>query len=329
MNETAPAISVIIPIYNVGEYLTRCLSSVGYQSFKNYEVIMVDDGSTDNSPQIALEFEKKYSNFKLVHNTKKGVSSARNLGISLATGEYIAFVDSDDYIDINFLKYLYTSAKENEADVVHCNYGLYYLESGLVRPVIIRKPRVKVMTNMEMVEHTVADFSMRSYLWNKLWRRSLFTDNNITFPEMKFEDIATTSRLLYFANKGVVINKVLYYYTIRKDSIVQTASLKNSSDYLVSFGWLKRFFVDENCYKNLRASFFQLGLAMYFANAWYLFRFHFKCRNFKYIIRNIGVSRKNLCYFCTEEFKSAVGQPVKLKYNFIIPDKKEELIKTK
>ena len=174
MSEAVPAISVIIPIYNVGEYLTRCLSSVGYQSFKDYEVIMVDDGSTDNSPQIAEEFAKKYSNFKLVHNTEKGVASARNLGISLAKGDYIAFVDSDDYIDVNYLKYLYSSAKRNKADVVHCNYGLYYIESGVVRPVVIRKPRARVMTNMEMVEHTIADFSMRSYLWNKLWKKSVY-----------------------------------------------------------------------------------------------------------------------------------------------------------
>lgn len=319
MKEHIPYISVIIPIYNVSEYLSRCLSSVSYQSFKNYEVIMIDDGSTDNSPQIAQEFEKKYPNFKLVHNTEKGVSSARNLGISLACGEYIAFVDSDDYIDINFLKYLYTAAKENNADVVHCNYGLYHIESGLVCPILVRKPRTGIMSNMEMVEHTVADFSMRSYLWNKLWKRSLFTENNITFPKIKFEDIATTSRLLYFANKGVVINKVLYYYTIRKGSIVQTVSLKNSSDYLLSFGYLKRFFLDKNCYKGIRYSFFQLGLAMYFANAYYLFRLHFKCRNFKHFIHNVGVSRKNLYYFCSKEFKSAFGQSVKLKYNFIIP----------
>ncbi|MEE1076980.1 MAG: glycosyltransferase [Acutalibacteraceae bacterium] len=324
MKDSVPAISVIIPIYNVGEYLSRCLSSVSYQSFKDFEVIMVDDSSTDNSPQIATEFETKFSNFRLVHNPSKGVSSARNLGVSLARGEYIAFVDSDDYIDVNYLKSLYTVAKENNADVVHCNYGLYYIESGLVRPVIIRKPRTKIMSNLEMAEHTIADFCMRSYLWNKLWKKSLFIDNNITFPEMKFEDIATTSRLLYFANKGVVINKVLYYYTIRRGSIVQTPSIKNSSDYLLSFGHLKRFFIDQNCYKQLRASFFQLGLAMYFGNAYFILKFHLKKKSFKYFFKNIDMSRKNLCYFCSDEFKKQVGKPPKeLKYNFTIPDEKE------
>lgn len=323
MKEAFPAISVIIPIYNVGEYLSRCLSSVSYQSFKNFEVIMVDDSSTDNSPQIATEFEKKFPNFRLVHNPTKGVASARNLGVKLARGEYVAFIDSDDYVDVNYLKYLYTSAKENNADVVHCNYGLYYIESGLVRPVVIRKPRARVMSNLEMAEHTIADFCMRSYLWNKLWRRSLFTDNNITFPEMKYEDIATTSRLLYFANKGVVINKVLYYYTIRKGSIVQSPSLKNSSDYLLSFGYLKRFFIDQNCYKKLRASFFQLGIAMYFGNAYFMYKFHFSKKSFKNFFRNIDVSRKNLFYFCSDEFKNASDKPVQLKHNFIVLDKNE------
>ncbi len=323
MNKNIPAISVIIPIYNVDEYLSRCLSSVAYQSFRDFEVIMVNDGSTDNSPNIAAQFEREFSNFKLVHNTKKGVSSARNLGVELATGEYIAFVDSDDYIDINYLKYLYEAAKEHNADVVHCNYGLYYKESGLVRPVVIRKPKAGIMTNMQMVEHTIADFCMRSYLWNKLWRRTLFTDNNITFPEIKFEDIATTSRLMYFANKGVAINKVLYYYTVRKGSIVQTASLKNSSDYVLSFGWLKGFFTDKGCVRELRPSFLQLGLAVYFANAYYLFRVHLKCRNFKGFIKNIGVSRKNLCYFCTDQFKNREDKQISLKYDFILPRQKK------
>ena len=323
MKEGFPAVSVIIPIYNVGEYLSRCLSSVSYQSFKDFEVIMIDDSSTDDSPQIATEFEKKFPNFRLVHNPSKGVASARNLGVSLAKGEYVAFVDSDDYIDVNYLKYLYTSAKENNADVVHCNYGLYYKESGLVKPVIIRKPRAGVMTNMEMAEHTIADFCMRSYLWNKLWRKSLFTDNNITFPEMKYEDIATTSRLLYLANKGVVINKVLYYYTIRKGSIVQSPSLKNSSDYLLSFGYLKRFFIDNNRYKELKYSFFQLGIAMYFGNAYFMCKFHLKKKSFKYFFKNIDMTRKNLFYFCSDEFKKQSGKPVQLKYDFTIPDKKE------
>ena len=186
MDKNEVTISIIIPIYNVGEYLHRCLSSVACQTFKDYEVIMVNDGSTDKSCEIAESFTKHFVNFRLVHNTQKGVSYARNLGVSLARGEYIAFVDSDDYIDPNYLLRLYSAAKEYDADVAHCNYVLYNIDSGFLHSVRVRKPRKGIMTNIGMVRRTISDFFMRSYLWNKLWKRSLFTDNNIIFPDMKF-----------------------------------------------------------------------------------------------------------------------------------------------
>lgn len=320
LEERATAISVIIPIYNVGEYLYRCLSSVACQTFKNYEVIMVNDGSTDKSPQIAGDFEKSFSNFKLVHNTKKGVSSARNLGVSLAKGEYVAFVDSDDYIDPNYLLRLYNAAVNNNADIAHCNYVLYNIDSGFLYAGRIRKPKKGIMTNIKMVRKTISDFYMRSYLWNKLWRRKLFTDNNITFPEMKFEDIATVSKLLYYANKGVILNKYLYYYTIRDGSIVQTVSINNISDYILSYGMLRRFFIDKHELKHLKYPFARLGCAMFASNVYNFFRLHFRCRNFKGYFKNICATVKNLLYFYSKEFKEATGEEVKLLYEFIQPE---------
>lgn len=320
MDKRVLSISIIIPIYNVGEYLYRCLSSVACQTFKDYEVILINDGSTDKSPLIAGDFANNFSNFKLVHNPNKGVSSARNLGISLAQGEYIAFVDSDDYIDPNYLLRLYTAASQNDADIAHCNYILYNIDSGFLHSVRVRKPRKGIMTNTKMVRKTISDFYMRSYLWNKLWRRSLFTDNNITFPEMKFEDIATVSRLMYYANKGVILNKYLYYYTIRDGSIVQTVSLQNISDYILSLGILRRFFTDKNELKKLEFPFIRLGCAMFGANIISLFRLHLQRKNFNGYFKNIVISTKNILYFYTKKFKQATNEEVILPYKFIEPD---------
>ena len=320
MDKNEVTISIIIPIYNVGEYLHRCLSSVACQTFKDYEVIMVNDGSTDKSCEIAESFTKHFVNFRLVHNTQKGVSYARNLGVSLARGEYIAFVDSDDYIDPSYLLRLYSAAKEYDADVAHCNYVLYNIDSGFLHSVRVRKPRKGIMTNIGMVRRTISDFFMRSYLWNKLWKRSLFTDNNIIFPDMKFEDIATVSKLLYFANKGIIIDQYLYYYTIRDGSIVQTVSLQNISDYILSFGMLRRFFTDRNELTNVTFPFIRLAQTMVCVNIVNLFRFHFRRRNFKGYLRNVNAATRNILYFYTKRFKKASNQEVKLPYKFIEPE---------
>lgn len=314
MEDNKPAVSVIIPIYNVGKYLYRCLSSVAYQEFEDYEVIMINDGSTDDSVEIAKGFVERFTNFRLVDNTSKGVSSARNLGVSLARGEYVAFVDSDDYIDPNYLYKLYNTAYENSADVVHCNYILYYIDSGFSHSVWLRKPKPGIMSNIKMVRKTISDFYMRSYLWNKLWKRKLFIDNHITFPDMKFEDIATVSRLLYYANKGVAIENYLYQYTIRNGSIVQTVSLKNISDYILSLGYLRSFFAEKHEFKRLKYPFSRLAFAMMGASFANIIKYHYAQRNFKYCFKNIINAQASILYFFRTPFMKDISYRKELQY---------------
>ncbi len=324
MSDYAVAISVIIPIYNVEEYLYRCLSSVACQTFKNYEVIMINDNSTDSSMKIAQRFAENFQNFRVVDNPDKGVANARNLGIRLSLGEYVAFVDSDDYVDPNYLMRMYSAIKKYNADIAHCNYSLYYMDSGFLHPTKIRKPKAGIMSGIKMVRKTIADFYMRSYLWNKLWKKTLFTENQIFFPQMKFEDIATVSKLLYYANKGIMINQYLYQYTIRSGSIVQTASVQNIGDYVLSFGMLRRFFTDKQELKNLKYPFLRLACAMFFANIYNLFKLHFQRRNMKDYFKNIKISTKNLCYFYSKKFKNDKNELTKLPYAFIEPEDKNK-----
>lgn len=318
----SPAVSVIIPIYNVGDYLYRCLSSVACQTFKDFEVIMINDGSTDESPKIAADFMKDFQQFSLVHNDKKGVASARNLGVSLAKGDYIAFVDSDDYIDPNYLYRLYNAAKKNDADVSYCNYALYNLETGFLHPILLRKPCKGIHTNMNMAKHTVSDFSMRSYLWNKLWRRTLFTEHNIEFPEMFFEDIATTSRLLYYANKGVVIDQCLYYYTMRDGSIVKSFTVNKLNDYLLALAVLRRFFIDQGVYHKMRFNHSRLALTMIFTNIYALFQVHREHKNFKGYFKNIANSTRSVIYIMSRKYKHSNEEPV-VRYKMEKPKSKK------
>lgn len=242
MNDN-PEISVIIPIYNVDSYLYRCLASVACQTFRDFEVIMIDDGSTDSSLLIAQDFAASFYNFHLVKNKVKGVSGARNTGVKKARGEYIAFVDSDDYVDPSFLKNLYRAAKDSGADVSCCNYALYNQDRGTHHTIMFRKPFEGVHSAVKLTKMTISDFRSRSYLWNKLWHRSLFFDGEpLAFPEMYFEDIATTSRLLSRADRVVVIDKCLYYYTQRSNSIVSALDFKKLNDYVRSLGVLRNFF---------------------------------------------------------------------------------------
>lgn len=300
--KTTPEISIIVPIFNVDEYLYRCLYSVSSQTFTDFEVIMVDDGSTDSSFDIAMGFEKVDHRFKLYRNKVKGVSHARNFGIDAATGKYVAFVDSDDFVDPHYLHRLYYRAISTGADVVCCNYAVYSQESGDVHSIKLRKPKKGTYTAVKAVKKTVSDWNMRSYLWNKLWNKSLFIDNNIRFPEMYFEDLAIVSQLLYFANEVTVIDKCLYYYTRRKDSIVYSTNINKINDYVLALGVLRNFFELQNDYKTYRINHLQLATTMFFVNFYNIFMIHHKTMNLKGVLSNFTASCKSIFYFISKKY---------------------------
>ena len=124
------AISLVMPVYNVEKYLKRALESVQTQTFKNFELIIVNDGSTDGSKAIAESFCEKNENFILINQENQGPSVARNTGLKVCKGDYIGFMDSDDYLEPEFLESLYTAATENDADIACCNFNLYYPEEN-------------------------------------------------------------------------------------------------------------------------------------------------------------------------------------------------------
>ena len=188
------AVSLIVPIYNVEKYLEKCLQSIEKQIFDDYEVILVDDGSIDNSRKIAeLFIRKDPSKFKLIHQENQGLSGARNKGLLYATGEYICFADSDDYLEPLYLKEMYDQAKKNDADMVFCAFASVDEQGNFIKEIheqgfmegetysIYGKPELLLIQNAA---------------WNKMYKRSIISKNGLLFTSnVWYEDLRFVKKI--------------------------------------------------------------------------------------------------------------------------------------
>lgn len=296
-----PEISVIVPVYNSEKYLSKTLESIAKQIFTNFEVIIINDGSTDGSIHIINEFCEKYFQFKCVNIKNSGVSAARNLGISIAKGKYLAFVDSDDFIAPNFLYELYNSIEENNADIACCNYYIHWEKYNISIPnpfaLSDRVSRADKILNI-----MIKDIRVHFYLWNKLWKKSLFTDNNIKLPNMCFEDIVVATRLFYNAKKIVVKSDCLYFYTQHSDSLVNSISAKKFDDYMLAFASIRNFLEIRQDYKKYSLSYTVLGYKIFIINLKSLLDIHIKNKNFSNILSDIKNSFKQVSYIISSKF---------------------------
>lgn len=315
-------VSVIVPIYNVETYLERCLSSLKCQTLKSFQILMIDDGSDDGSADIAKSFAEADSRFEYFCIPRGGVANARNVGLEHTQGEYIAFVDSDDYVSQVYLEHLYKAAVDNNCEISTCNYALVYDDhSGKTKPVKIRKLKSGVYSGEYYTQHAIRDWDVRSYLWNKLWHRSLFFDSDITFPKMYFEDIATVSRLTFNSNRVAVVDEVLYYYVVRKNSIMNSVKVEKINDYILAFGILRNYIQNQGAYRKYAFSLFRLACIVFFANHYNIFQLHTACRNMRGLIKNQYISNKNISYFAGRNFTAVQGYPKMPEYVFGPEDK--------
>lgn len=208
-------ISVIVPIYNIGKFVEKCIETIANQTYKNLEIILVDDGSTDKSGKICDKWKEKDNRIKVIHKKNEGVSIARNTGIKEANGAYFFFVDGDDYIDLDIIENLYRSLKENNTQIaISGHYHTTYSE------------KVKLYSNQNFVsepEETMKRLlrfdDIYPVIWGKLYKREIF--EQIEFPPGKInEDAAVVYLLLDRAEKVSHIDKAGYYYVQREKSIV-------------------------------------------------------------------------------------------------------------
>lgn len=207
---------MIVPVYNVERYLRKCLDSIVSQTLSDIEVIVVNDGSPDNSQKIIEEYEKNYSFVKGYIKENGGLSDARNYGIERASGDYLAFVDSDDYIDLTMYERMYRKAIEGNYDMVVCDFTEVYAdhESG-------GSSRLeKDLKSAEEVKAHMIDFYPSA--WNKLFRRELFQEQRFK-KNVWFEDVELCYRLLPYVHSVGVVKESLYYYIQREGSISKSA----------------------------------------------------------------------------------------------------------
>ncbi len=224
--------SVVVPIYNTETYLGRCLDSLVKQTFRDMEIICVDDGSTDGSPAIIDEFSRRYPDrIVSLKQENSGVGAARNRGLNHARGEYISFVDNDDWIDPAWIDRLYARAREESADIV---IGAIKRvdDSGEVETITaVRQPKKKLLATNVL-------------LYNKLSRRTLFMDNALEFPNIRLcDDLATTPKLILLAEKIAFVNRVYYYHYDRRDSLSKDTDANMLDDFFTAVESLYEFSV--------------------------------------------------------------------------------------
>lgn len=227
MSTSTPlSISIIIPIYNVEPYIEKCLDSVDKQNYQNYEVILVNDGSTDLTINLVEQFIKnKTDKFKLFHKKNGGLADARNYGLVKASNEFILFLDSDDYISPETLSITSKSAQVSQSDII-CFALAEVTESENKIRYIPANAKLPLGTYQLNDADNLISSSLPNAC-NKLIRKSLFTNNHIKFPPgLWYEDLATNPKLFYFASQITFIGDELYYYRQREGAITKTFSLK-------------------------------------------------------------------------------------------------------
>ena len=213
-------VSIIVPIYRVEQYLDRCIESIINQTYKNIEIILVDDGSPDNCGRMCDKWAKKDDRIKVIHKENGGLSDARNVGLKEATGQYIAFVDSDDWVDVQYIELLLQALLKKDCDIVECNITKCYecncLERGMVNSF---EKDIAVYDAIKALENLIKDREFHQYVWNKIYKRELV--KGIFFEKGKTnEDEFWTYQVFGRAKKIGHISERLYNYLQRDTSIM-------------------------------------------------------------------------------------------------------------
>jgi len=261
-------ISVVLPIYNVEKYLSRALDSLINQTIKDVEIIIINDGSTDRSFDIAKEYANRDSRIKILNKPNGGVSSARNFGIKEAKGDYIIFLDSDDYYEPDMLETLYKIAKFNNCDVVVCGYFIEYVQENFIIDRVLYDIIADEKKEISRLICSLFDKGMFNVVWNKLYKTGLIKTLKVSFPEY-----ATTGEDLFFnieifknVQKIAMTKRQLYHYV--KDERVTLVSKYHENLYEINV----------NLYKKVKELFDLYDISTYLGDEW-LINFYFNRLN--------------------------------------------------
>lgn len=236
-----PKVSVIVPFYNVEGYIEKCLETLVNQTLKDIEIILVNDGSTDRSIEIVKKFIKEYPE-KIVYLEKEngGLSDARNFGLNYAKGEYIAFLDSDDYIEIEMYENMYQLAEKDNSDMVECDFYWEYPDKKKVDQAKLYNGKKEMLEKVRVVA------------WNKLIKRDILEKTNIRFPKgYRYEDVEFTYKLIPYIEKVSFFNKTMVHYIQREGSISNSQNERNKDIFDV-LEHVIEYYKEKNIYEEYK-----------------------------------------------------------------------------
>lgn len=228
-------ISVIVPVYNVSKFLDACLESIVSQSFRNLEIILVDDGSTDDSGEKCDYWALKDNRIKVIHKKNGGLSDARNEGLKIASGEYLAFIDSDDEVEKIYFEYLHSLIEKYDADISVCGVKTIDENGKVLNNLGLDFEPFYVSETADGLKIYLEDKGINVAVWGKLYKTTVFKEGNISFPMGKYnEDVFVTYRILALCNTFAIGSKRLYNYRQRSSSIMNQSFNIKHFDTLVA-----------------------------------------------------------------------------------------------
>ena len=307
MTQNSPKISVVVAVYNVEKFLEQCLTSIAGQTFRNTEIICIDDGSTDSSPDILQKFANADERFRIYRKENEGLggASARNLGLSYARGEYVSILDSDDFFEPEMLEHALRKAEATNADIVVFGGYEYNQRNGDTYKVasILSEKKIPAKEVFDYRDCANDIFQLsQGMAWNKLYRRSFLNEHNIRFQKIKYtDDVYFTFANMILAKRITVLREFLCYYRINS-GVNQTAGMDNYPDSVyLPYIELKKFLIAQGAWALVESSF--LSCAASFMRYCYdnMSRFdsfsylHDKLRN--EVFKELGLADKTADYF--------------------------------
>ena len=262
----SPKITLIVPVYNVADYLPQCLDSLVGQTFKDIEILCINDGSTDNSPAILADYAKKDSRIRIITQKNAGQGAARNVGIREAKGKYLGFIDSDDWADIHFCEKMYQMAEKNQVDLVIARYVNF--DDKLQKPVSY--PDIEDLLLFENFQGRVFAFDDIKELyfnqicgapWNKLYKTEFMRKNELYFPEgIKYEDYPHFFKTFICVNRAVLCPDKLYFYRQNRRGSDSTNIKRNGFTFFSHFNDIEETLKKHNRYEELKPHFFKIKI---------------------------------------------------------------------
>ena len=242
-----PKISVLIPVYNVEKYIRRCLDSIKDQTFKDFECILIDDGSPDNCPVICDEYAKIDSRFIVIHQKNAGVSAARNAGLDAAKGEWVCFVDSDDWVELDYLEKLYNEAEKSNADIVGCDLIREEITDSYIQEV----PLIPNKTSCS----SILTGEIPGWLWIKLFKKDFLNDNAIRCIDGldMCEDTLVSLKAFFYAHRISYVHKALYHYNLYNQGSLTTVLNEKKIKQIIEINEeYKKFLINAGVYEKYK-----------------------------------------------------------------------------